>query len=413
MHPLVGVLSGFTLWYPTIGHIRLIVRRRPFSAFRVLLLEWCKSRDGRGGNLIIRKRVTTPIVILTVVAMAADGRAQSYPHLDVAVTAEVQNDFTFDSDDPGVERNDTFTKTEPALTLHFSRGLYMQAGIVLEPMLDPEPGKDRFFEDQGLFAETWTINFETERMHVFAGKFNPGFALGYNLAPGIYGEDFPEEYEMTERIGFGGHVILGDESSGEVTLSASTFFADTSFLSGSALTHRGRLHEVDGGAGNTEDLSSFVVSVDAGNLPFLPGLSAHLAVRHQAAGKGDIDDETGFVAALYGSFNVTDQIAWVPFVELVYLGDADDAAEDRTYLTLSSTLLRGAWRADLSYSRRHIDYKLALMSDTIDHEFQATAGYEITEGVLVEAGYMFADEDDIQSHTLGVRLSYNFTFAIP
>ena len=54
--------------------------------------------------------------------------------------------------------------------------------------------------------------FDTEHFSLFAGKFNPAFGLGFDLAPGIYGEDHPEDYELTERIGFGGSVTFADET---------------------------------------------------------------------------------------------------------------------------------------------------------------------------------------------------------
>ena len=147
------------------------------------------------------------------------------------ISIEVQNDYTYESDDPAAELNDLYTTIEPSFSLYLGSGLSIESGLVLEPVKDAVD--DRAFEDEGLYVETLFLQYEGDGWAVFGGKFNPGFGIAWDATPGIWGTDFAEDYEMTERVGFGGSVDLVAGSAGTHTLSASTFFADTSFLSGS------------------------------------------------------------------------------------------------------------------------------------------------------------------------------------
>jgi hypothetical protein len=156
------------------------------------------------------------------------------------------------------------------------------------------------------------------------------------VAPGIYGADFAEDYELTERIGFGGSLTGGNDDYGFHTLSSNLFFLDTTFLSKSAFTNRGRTRKSDGGVSNTESLESFSVTLDGADMPFLPGLGYTLGVERQEGGKGDPKDELGFVAGLYGAFDVTSETTLEPILEYVYLDNAEGQHQDRQYITVGS-----------------------------------------------------------------------------
>ena len=84
---------------------------------------------------------------------------------------------------------------------------------MFEPVQDPDPGDDRFLEDHGLYAEELFVNYETGHFAGYAGKFNPSFGTAWDLAPGIFGTDLAEDYEITERIGLGGALKFGGEGS--------------------------------------------------------------------------------------------------------------------------------------------------------------------------------------------------------
>ena len=119
------------------------------------------------------------------------------------LSVELQSDNTFDSEDPDAELSDTYTTTEAGVDVTFGDHLLAHGGFVLEPIRDPGPGEDRFFEDLGLYAEELYGQVNLGRgFSILGGKFNPAFGTAWDVTPGLYGTDFAEDYETTERIGF-------------------------------------------------------------------------------------------------------------------------------------------------------------------------------------------------------------------
>ena len=117
--------------------------------------------------------------------------------------------------------------------------------LVLEPVLESlsegaaSASNDRNFGDLGLSVETFFLTYNAEEHGLFVGKFNPLFGRAWDLAAGLYGSDFAEDYEITERLGIGGYFDLSP-SLGINRLSASMFLADTTLLSETAFNNRGR-----------------------------------------------------------------------------------------------------------------------------------------------------------------------------
>ncbi len=348
--------------------------------------------------------------LLALPAQAA-GDAASYPRLAVDIPIEIQNDGTYDSEDRDQERNDLFTDTEPEVTLEVLPGLSLRAHFVLEPVRDPEPREDRFFEDHGLFVEDLVAAYESERFSAFGGKFTPNFGVAWDAAPGIYGTDFAEDgYEFSERIGFGGGVTVGNERAGEHTLSASTFFLDTSVLSRSLFRGRGEVDLADGGVSNTEDFSSFAVALDGGGMAALPGLAYHLAFIRQAGGRGDAEDERGVAVAATRPFPLGGELTAEPLVEYVRFFDADGVpGRDREFLTTSVRLGWRRWNLTLSRTGRDTDGGGV---DDSDNLFQISAGYEFAFGLTADLGWRRLSEENVTSETVGALLTYTYVFAL-
>lgn len=351
--------------------------------------------------------------------VAGPAAAQSdatYPRVDGEVLIELQDDYTADSDDPDAEINDLFTTTEPYLSFKATRRLSLEAGFVLEPVRDPEPGEDRVFDDHGLYAEQLFLNYAGGGFDLYGGKFNPSFGTAWDIAPGIYGTDLAEDYEITERIGAGGALVfgeggLGGDGFGTHRLAANTFFADTTFMSQSVFADRGELDEADGGISNTEDFSSFSVTLDGEGFSAAP-IGYHLGVQHQEGGVGDSDDRSGIVAGLNGSFAIGEDTAVEPLVEVAAFDGFDGSDQDRTYLTTGATVLHGPWNAALSYTGRFID-TAGPGGDPDDGQIQLSGGYTFANGITADVGYKYVEEDHVDSHVIGVLVTYQFDFSIP
>lgn len=354
------------------------------------------------------------LVIAAVIFTGAIGTGEaaekkSYPYISGEVAIEIQNDWTYQSDSRDAVINDLFTLTEPVVVLHFTPELSLLAHAVVETVIDPGPGDDRIFDDHGLLMEELHLTYATDRFSVFAGKFAPNFGIGWDVAPGVYGTDFGEAgYELAEQIGFGGTVTFANKRIGSHTLSASTFFADTTVLSQSAMNNRGRTRLSSGGPGNTEDFSSFAVGLDGGKIAALPGFGYHIAFVSRADGAGSTDDETGIAIAGMYSFSVG-PIGVSPFIEYVHFDDLGGTNGDEIdFLTTSLELTWKKW--NLAFSRTGRDTDFASGTDTDDHLVQISAGYEFEFGLGINLGWKTTEEANIDSETFGVLLNYGFEF---
>jgi len=116
---------------------------------------------------------------------------------------------------------------------------------------------------------------------------------------------------------------------------ASVFFADTTFLSESAFTNRGRLRESDGGAANTESAESVSLTLD-GTIPNTE-LGYHLGARFLSGGEGDPENDTGMVAALTRTWELGNNQAVEAIGEVAYLVNQNGQDGDGVYGTLGAT----------------------------------------------------------------------------
>lgn len=337
---------------------------------------------------------------------------ESYRRLEGRGSIEIQNDYFFAADDPNAELNDLFADVELDLTLRLMPAFSLQTELEFTPVSDPGPADDRLFADHGLAVKQLFLRYETGAFAFHGGKFNPPFGLAWDLAPGIYGADFAGDYELDERIGLGGAVAFGgdidDRSPGVQRLSAAAFFADTTSLSRSIFTDRGRLTRAAGGVGNTDDLSSFSITLDGGGLAFLPGIRYHLGYEFQKRGEGDPENERGVVAGLHGEFEVGTGLTLEAIAELARLAGAEGQAQDRTYVTAGGMLSRAPWSFALVYAWRATDADDPELSDADDYLFQLSTGYAFTSELSLELGYRFSREDRDATHAVGLLFTYSF-----
>ncbi len=326
---------------------------------------------------------------ISLVITASDAQAfDPYPDISGEMVMELQNEYAFDSDDPAAdEQNNMFWRTEVAPTVQFTEKFFLDGVIVLEPVMDFDPGENNFFEDEGVFIEEIKLNYENGPWAVFAGKFNPGFGIAWDFGRGIWGEDFAEDYEITEKIGGGVSYTFETENNGDHTLTGSTFFSDTSFLSESIFTGRGNTTKSDGGASNTEDFSSFVVSMEGENVAGVENLYYKAAFRHLGEGDANMggDDEQGIVATVGHVFPVSDAVEMDALIEFADISNFDGGNDDNRYITGSViTTIHDSWNVAVGFTKRDIDVNGG--ADMNDHLLQVSGGYDFGQGTTAEIG---------------------------
>jgi hypothetical protein len=329
---------------------------------------------------------------------------------------ELQYDNRLHSEDKGNEQGDLYTTVESSLYLRLLDPLALYADLIFEPIADPEEGKSRYFDDQGLYAEQVFMAYENEVVLLKAGKFNPAFGLAWETAPGIYGVDFAEDYEITEQIGLEFEFPLMNSQAGEIHWTAATFFADTTFLSESVINHRyydeeGEWDQNDkrlGGIGNNEKLDSFSTTLTGYGFPCLPGVLWNVGFNH-LEGSDDFADQRSSQAGATYLFKIPEG----PFLELlaegVFQDNADGIRDDqRTYLTTSAALVGTNWTAAISRTERRLD---ADQGPTLnDRLFQLSAGYKFPNGLGAEIAYLRTNETRDHTTGVGFLLTYDVGF---
>ena len=329
---------------------------------------------------------------------AADNKG-SFPAFGGEVVMELQNEYTTHSDDPDTdEHNNMFFRTEVAPVVHLNENFFIDGVAVFENIQDREPDEDNWFDNEGAFIEEIKLNYENGPWAAWAGKFNPGFGIAWDYGRGIWGEDFAEDYEITEKIGVGGSYTFENDQIGSHTLALNTFFADTTFLSGSTITKRDTLDKDDGGVSNTEDFSSYVASLNGEDVAGVKDLYYKLGFRHQAEGDADVgtDDENGYEVTLGHKFAVTDRVSADALVEYANISHFETGPDDAEYITASLiTKLDDRWNVTLGYTARNFD--VAGGDDVNDHLFQVSGGYDFGQGTTAEIGYRNTEEDGVDT----------------
>lgn len=350
----------------------------------------------------------------TFVSMPSFAMDETFkPGISGEISFEVQNDWAYHSDDKDTDVNTLTTTIEPYIVLSVTEHLAFETGLVLEQVQDPDPNDDTAFDNHGAYVEQLKVTYNRDNFGVEAGKFNPSFGVAWDLAPGVYGTDFAEDgYETAEKIGGGAHYTFEGEKTGAHTLTGNTYFSDTTFLSDSTITKRGELRESDGGVGNTEDFSSYSVTLDGENVAGVEGFGYHLGYRHQGAGDADpagTNNENAYAVAAFHTFDITDSTQAFVLGEYVHIADSEGSDDNLNYLTTSLQLTFDEhWNIAGSYTNR--DRDVAGGNDIDDYMAQLSAGYAFDNGIGVDLGWKIANEDGIDTETLGLLLTYGYEF---
>ncbi len=342
--------------------------------------------------------------------LAVSAAAQEAPKSLVSgeILFEVQNDWATHSGDAEARRNDLFANIEAAIKARLTPALSAKSELIFTPVTDPEPGKDRTFGDQGVFVEKLYLEYTREAFALRAGKFGQKFGIAWDAAPGIWGTDFAEGYELAEQIGVAVDATLDAGTAGRHTMTLGTFFADTTVLSESLVTNRHRTRKANGGAGNTEDFSSFSVAVEGGDIKATPGLGYHLAYVTRGSDAAGESNEHGYAAALSYKRNIG-AIEIAPLIEYVRQNNqAGVTGTDVRFLTTALALTRGKWNLALSHTARRTEATGA--ADVDDRIMQASVGYSFDNGIGINAGYRQSRESGTNTDIIGILTSYTYVF---
>jgi hypothetical protein len=340
---------------------------------------------------------------------------QVAPYLTVHTDVRVHADQVYQADDPDAEIFELTTHTHVNFEFSPVDRFFVRAALKLEGGESAPDGKNRYFENHALMLEELKLVYAPGPWEVFAGKFNPKAGLDQHDIPGFYGYEIEEEYSsILGRLGTGAAYTFETGRFGNHRLEASGFFRDTTVLNQTLINSGGEPDsKQNGGTANTHDFSSWAAALSGDLFYTAIGDTLHdmdyvLAYAREDAGYGaspdSADEERGVVGGVYTA-TLTENLQIKGVGEFKSIKNSQtNRGEDLLISTAGSGLYYKGWELGGSYS--FLDSNAAPDGQHI----QASLGYTWRNGLGIAGGWKLVEEDDEQSKSLGLMLSYHGDF---
>jgi hypothetical protein len=342
-------------------------------------------------------------------------------------TGELSNDWIFAADPSELKANLLTPTVTLDLFVQPVEHVKLVSAIITDQVIDPEPGRNSSFKGIGSYVEEAYTEITFDPLTFKAGKFNAEFSLASAEAPGENSTDLAGNLDTDERLG--GEAAIAFEAAGwNHRLTGAAFTTDRTALSESLFNNRGRTRLSDGGAGNTEGISSFSAVLDgcAGAEPaecYNEGdYGYRLGLRYQRAGHATeemIEEELtphpewAFLGAAHWKTDIGDNTLRL-LGETAYLKHFEGGEDNAWIVTGSAALEVDQITYSAAYSRQrnlvpggpdtreHLA-DLSLLYQSEDDQPFAGANWSLG------AGYTFAqNEDRERTHTLSATLTLEF-----
>lgn len=275
---------------------------------------------------------------------------------------------------------------------------------------------DRWWEEHEARVQQLNLRYQGDDFHLLAGKFNPVVGLDVHAAPGLWGYQVFESYQISGRVGLGGGFDIDAGDHGRHRVEASLFKADTGFLSNTWITRAEPLREAHGGVANTDGLRSWALAVSGDGFysydldrAWVEGLSYRFALAKQAKGLDGDKDEQRWSLGLQQRLTLGEWNGRLLFEHMAIDHLGGEAAHDRDHTTLGLAMERDRWRIGGSFT--HIDNRAHEADENHDgHIAQLSAGYRLRPGVYLELGLMDEERDAEQRTRIGLAVKVDTHF---
>lgn len=348
---------------------------------------------------------------------------------------------------------------EVAMGLALTENFSIQGVLATEPVGEGDStggfpdGGVIGFRRQAIFLEQLYAEFKpADTLVLQGGILVAPFGRGYHDFPGILTAIRAHEvYLVDQSLGAAGTwTYLSDPRFGEHDISAAVFTLDRSFLTGTYVTSRRCCSEryerydrntaAQGGPGNNGTFNNGVVALDGDRIPFLPGLSYHLAVMSLAPGSDGTAREWGYAAGIRYEHRWNGDNRTMLFAEGVQFrnaggrprvevettsfdadtgeetaGTAETTLSDRvTFTTLGIQHRHGPWQATAAWQQ--LRRKRSIDPVPAENWYEVSVGRAIGYGFSADLGYQYARYVDEESgsrgtsHAILARLRYTGSF---
>lgn len=309
---------------------------------------------------------------------------------------EINNSSLLNKHDDSDVRHRGYFKSELETNYHLNKQFSVFSKLVFEPVASGN-GDVQLFEQGGLYLEEAALVMTLGEARAVLGKFNPAFGLAWDAAPGMYGDDFTDDYEITEQLGVSVQLPLDSRQSQQ--LSIAVFTPDSSVLSDSLFTKRGRWRY----AGEGDTGISYSVALD-GSTVVIPGLRYHLAYRELPVYDDLFVDNRGYAGTLLYALPLSETAELQMLYEWVAIDYRDGSWGDIRYQTPALTFSDGPLSIGLSRTAKRIeaDETLAINQLDIRYYFAADSYWSV--------GFKQQQMADNDYYFFGLRLKTQIDF---
>jgi hypothetical protein len=363
------------------------------------------------------------LLFLALFLFSLKAFAENFPNISGNVLFQMQADRVTSSQKSGVSPNNGFVYVEPNISFNINKNWSiktdwrLQPNDVLTTRNSTYPERYRTFlqsnrgfsaSDEGLLVEELKLNFENEDMRFFTGKFDPTFGTAYNKAKriGVFTSQFTEDYNLREKIGAGITALLENSK-----ITANSFFNDTTNLSSSALSNRGRASRNDGTAGNTGTLSSYSIAMNGENFLGIEGWFYNAGYRSLSVDKMDgRRREKGYVFGSEYAYQTGSDSSIIPFFEAVKIDNFTGIHGRKAIYTTSALIGKySSWTVSVSNLTRNIE-KAQTTPKSSDRQVQLSVGYKFTNNLTVDFTRSNLKETGNRAVLYGALVSYVHKF---
>jgi hypothetical protein len=374
-----------------------------------------------GPAAMVRVIAISISVVISFVLMTSDANAENCPNpcIEYEGTLELNAAWLRSSDENLSDSFEIYPKNELELHVKPIEDFTLNAKLVTEPVIDKEPGSNRFLQDVGTFVEDLYAQHDLGEASVFGGKFHPAFGRAWDITPGLHGTDLAEDYELVERVGGDGK--YGFEAAGfDNSVEASIFTKDRTFLGRSLFTEREQVTLSDGGAGNTRGVSSVALSLTGcrgadSDACYEDGVFGYqAAMLYQKSGMGDDNSEFGILGGFNQTISLSEEAKVRLFAEAAYFVNFDGGPDDALFLTGSGEYDLGQLALSIAYTQERTLHTGE--ADEAEHLIDLSAIYELNESLTIAgerwslgAGASIDHIDNEDTETIvGLRMGATF-----
>jgi hypothetical protein len=340
---------------------------------------------------------------------------------------------------------DLYNKTDLGLYLGMPGGFTLNFVGKFEPADRDPDGTNQYFANEAAWIDQLYLSWVRGPVEIFAGKIEPRFGFAWDIAPGLYGTDFGEEYEITEKIGAGISLSWSDllGATGRIgshSVIAQFYQADRTGLSGSLGAarwldpdatsasgqniYRRRNRRQFGGPDNTQGYGNFLLSLAGERVPGPVGTIQYtLGYGQRRAGADSVAagtqaTENGYVAGVAWEIPLPLRISATPIVELVRLDNADGIDNQRReYVTAGVSLTRKPFTLAYVYATQRDSDRVAggdsfrtqnMASLTLDIGYYIPLGF--LNGMEATIGWRNLREGGVSANDYGAQLAWGYKF---